>query len=87
MYHALKPDYLYYTYDDKNFLYYEMFTHSVAALLKIHKRLGLSLSEFRSKLVHLRDSGEAADRMIYTEVGSAAAELSDFLNYVISTFD
>ena len=84
MYHTLKPDYLYYVHSDKNFVYYEMFTHAVTALLKIHKRCGISLDKFRSALLHERDSGSAVKRIIHTVGGSAHTELCDFLDYVIS---
>ena len=43
MYHSLEPNRLYYGGRDRNVLYFDMFTHAAAALVKLHRRLGVSM--------------------------------------------
>jgi len=44
MYHTLKPNYLYYPGEDRNFVYFAILTHAMMAIYKIYRRCGLPLS-------------------------------------------
>ena len=41
MYHTLTPNYLFHPHNDRNFLYFQMITHTIMAYIKICKRNGL----------------------------------------------
>lgn len=62
MYHQLPPDRLYYGGRDRNYLYFQMFTHACAALVKLHKRLGLPMEALRDRL-RRQQEGLAAQRI------------------------
>ena len=40
MYHTLEPNYLFHPHNDRNFLYFQMVTHTIMAYIKICKREG-----------------------------------------------
>ena len=47
MYHTLKHDYLYYNRPDRNFVYYDMTTHTLFGLVKLYRRLRLPMADLR----------------------------------------
>lgn len=63
MYHTLHPDRLYYGGKDRNFLYFDMFTHAGAALVKLHRREGLSTESLHQAFARLLEEGEAVKRI------------------------
>jgi hypothetical protein len=50
MYHTLKPDYFYYPKSDRNFVYFEMMTHTLTALCKLYRREGLAVDALRTRI-------------------------------------
>lgn len=55
MYHCLPPNRLYYGGKDRKFLYFQMFTHACAALVKLHRRLGLPEHALREQLIRQKE--------------------------------
>ena len=51
MYHTLKPDYLYYARNDRNFVYYAVITHTLVALCKTYRREGLPMAALRERVL------------------------------------
>ena len=86
LYHTLQPDRLYYGGRDRNFLYFDMFTHAAAALVKLHRRHGLPLKALREGFAHLLQSGEAVRRIVYRPElkQSAYEETVSFLEQMLS---
>ena len=76
MYHTLKPDYLYYARDDRNFVYYAVMTHTLVSLCKIYRRLGLPMSELRAQVEPFLD-GRFAERVTDMIPGSPTTEETD----------
>lgn len=63
MYHALEPHRLYYGGKDRNFLYFDMFTHAAAALVKIHRRYGLPMDALHRQFVRMLEEGALVRRI------------------------
>ena len=57
IYHALAPDYLYYNRPDRNFLYFDMTTHALFALLKLYRREGLPMAELATAVERFLGGG------------------------------
>ena len=89
MYHALKPDRLYWGADNRNFLYFTMFTHATAALVKIHKRYDISTLSLGKRLQELLEEGNIVQRIAINCKSHEApyVETVDFLTYVCSVCD
>ena len=85
MYHTLPPDRRYYGGKDRNFLYFDMLTHAGAALVKLHRRLGLGVEELHRQFVRLLTEGDVV-RRIAPNCGPEqppVEETISFLNYMI----
>lgn len=84
LYHTLKPDYLYYAANDRNFVYFDYFTHAAAGLVKLYRRCGMDLGALRSRFKALfandtiirRVTSGSPDEPTYLEV-------EDFEKYVV----
>ncbi len=63
IYHTLKPDYLYYNGKKKNFLYFDIFTQALAALVKIYDRERIDKSELAKGTEALLTEGVAVRRI------------------------
>ena len=50
MYHTLKPDYLYYARSDRNFVYFQVISHTLVALCKLYRREGLPMKALRTRI-------------------------------------
>ncbi|MBO7763232.1 MAG: FAD-dependent oxidoreductase [Clostridia bacterium] len=74
MYHTLAPDYLYYARDDRNFVYFDVMTHTLAALLKIYRRHGLSMEDYRACLEAFLSEDAFLSRVTAEEAGSSTYE-------------
>lgn len=59
LYHTLAPDYIFCETEYVNFVYYQHFTHSVMALVKLGRKYGRSIREVLSKLY----AGESGKRL------------------------
>ena len=83
MYHTLKPDYLYYKDNDRNFVYFQMFTHSCMSLVRLYKtyrKLNVLHEKFR--LLFLDDN--VIKRITSGKEDSPAyIEIHDFIKYVL----
>ena len=62
MYHTLEPDYLYCTSNKRNFVYFDMLTHAIAALRKILVRLGMPMDGFVKEIDRLLCDRVAIER-------------------------
>ena len=84
LYHTLKPDYLYHTVGDRNFVFFALFTHAAAALVKLTGRLGLDSASLHARLSALAESGHAV-RDITAEAPDAPShiEAADFLSHMV----
>lgn len=84
-YHTLEPNYLYYKGTDRNFLYFDVLTHTVAALLKIHKKCGLPTDALAREIATLIESGKAVERIALDKRvhGTAHTETLNFLKYML----
>jgi len=88
MYHTLKPDYLYYNDSDRNFVYFQMFTHACMSLIKIYKRHGKNLKELGKRFATLFNSDKIIRRVTHDDVHSPAyIEISDFIKYILKYCD
>jgi len=84
MYHQLKPDRLRGT-GDRNFLYFDMFTHAAAALVKLYRRCGLPMQPLCEAFRTLLSSGAAEERVAPKAApdGLARSEVRHFLQAMI----
>ena len=74
LYHMLKPDYLYYANSDRNFVYFDYFTHAAVGLVKLCKRHGMDLSA-----LHTRFASLFADESVFRRVTDAAPDEPAYL--------
>jgi hypothetical protein len=88
MYHTLKPDYLYYKDPDRNFVYFQMFTHACMSLVKLYKRHGNSLEELGKRFETLFDDDKIIRRVTSEDEHSPAyIEIADFIKYILKSCD
>ena len=73
MYHTLKPDYLYYPRDDRNFVYFAVMSHTLVALCKLYRREGLPMLRLRERIEPFLD-GHFAERVSDGIPGSPTTE-------------
>ena len=84
LYHTLKPDYLYHASDDRNFVFFALFTHAAASLVKLTKRLGLPSASLSNELTALKESGRALSAITSRPADSPVSiETCDFLAHLI----
>ena len=83
MYHTLKPDYIYYKENDRNFVYFQMLTHSCMSLVRLYKKHD-NLNTLHEKLSALF-ADDTVIRMVTDEKEDSPAfiEISDFIKYVL----
>lgn len=74
MYHTLSPDYFYYARDDRNFVYFQMMTHTLAALLKIYRRHALPMEDLRAHLERFLGEDRFLHRVTNAPEGSSTYE-------------
>ena len=85
LYHTLKPDYLYSVSENFNFVYFQLFTHAIMAVIKIYKRTQMDISCLRERMENLFKDGQIIKNV--TSLGQTAseyAEIADFLDYALS---
>ena len=84
MYHTLEFRYLYYPYPDRNFVYFDMLTHSMAALVKLYKRENMDLSPLCAQFSAMLERGEIVKRITDTSPGAQTYEEAvNFIKYMI----
>lgn len=74
MYHTLEPNYLYYSFPDRNFVYLTMIKAVCIALIKIYKRNNLSINELKCKLAEFFKGEKVIKRITNTAPGEIAYE-------------
>lgn len=83
MYHTLKPDYLYYKDNDRNFVYFQMFTHSCMSLVRLYKKYR-KLNVLHEKFRLLFHDDTVIKRITSGKEDSPAyIEIHDFIKYVL----
>lgn len=60
IYHTLEPNYVYYKLKDRNFVFYDFWTHASASLVKIYKREKLNLKDLNRRFIEIDNKGEIA---------------------------
>lgn len=83
MYHTLEANYLYHTEPDRNFVYFQMLTHTCMAIYKIYRRLGLDMEQLHRFFADLF-ADEKIVRRITEDAsnGAALAETQDFIEHL-----
>ncbi|MBR2043025.1 MAG: FAD-dependent oxidoreductase [Clostridia bacterium] len=85
MYHTLKADYLYHEQNDRNFLYFYIFTHACASIIKIYKKSAMPLSELNAFFTDLFSGNKILRRITSAEKGEPAYnEVVDFINNTLN---
>lgn len=88
IYHSLQPNYLYYKHGDRNFVYYEIFTHAAASLLKLYKRLNLNLNSLNARFKELLEGDKIIQRITSTKPGEPAYdEIKGFMEQMLKQTD
>ncbi len=85
IYHTLEPNYLYYKHADRNFVFFDVWTHATNSLVKIYKRLSLDLSNLNKALVNLSNDNEFIESVVPNQPAehTARVELTDFIEQMI----
>lgn len=84
MYHTLQPNYLYHTYDDRNFVYFFMLTHACMAIYKIYKRCNLDIKQLHDFFCNLFYDGTVMNHIIEGRTDSSAeGETKEFIEYIL----
>ena len=84
MYHTLAPDYLYYAAADRNFVYFDIFTHACMALVEISKRSGKNLEKLYGRLEALFAGEKIIRRVTDTKSDEPTyIEIADFQSYIL----
>jgi hypothetical protein len=85
MYHTLEHNYLYYKLPDRNFVYFDVFTHALAGLVKLYKKLNLDLSKLNEKIKKVIAEGKVVDRIAYIKEPHQPTfvEITDFLTLML----
>lgn len=84
MYHTLPADYLYYKHNDRNFVYFDVFTHATASLVKLYKRLKKPLTPLYERFRALMDNEKIIKRITSEPQGTPAYdEIKGFMEQMI----
>ncbi len=85
MYHTLEPSYLYRRASSRNFVYFDIMTHAVAAMVKICLRHGLDKAALADRLERELACGGILRRVAPSESDRdvAVVETSDFIRHQI----
>ena len=84
MYHTLPADYLYYKHNDRNFVYFDVFTHACASLVNLYKRLSKPLSPLYERFRALMDDQKIIKRITSEPQGTPAYdEIKGFMEQMI----
>ena len=84
MYHTLTADYLYYKHNDRNFVYFDVFTHASASLVKLYKRLSKPLSPLYERFRALMEDEKIIKRITTEPQGTPAYdEIKGFMEQML----
>ena len=79
LYHTLKPEYIHHIEDDRNFLFFDIYTHAVMALVKIYKRCGLDVPSLEGRLEKLFADERTVRRITHVRCDEPAyIEVTEF---------
>ena len=85
IYHVLKPEYIHHCEKDRNFLFFDIFTHSVMSVVKIYKRNALDLTALKERLEALFADEATVRRITWTRSDEPAyIEIKAFFNGVLA---
>ena len=86
LYHVLKPEYIHHIEGDRNFLFFDIFTHAVGALVRIYKRCHLSKDELYSRLQKLFADEATIRRITHTKADEPAyIEIATFFDSILES--
>ena len=85
IYHTLEPNYLYYKHADRNFVFFDVWTHSASSLVKIYKRLGYDLDKLNKAFINLSKDNDFIESVVPNQPAehTARIELTDFIEQMI----
>ena len=85
MYHTLEHNYLYYPFPDRNFVYFDMVTHTCMALIKIYRRVGLNIGELHRFFCKLFTGDKMMKRITVAKKGEQTYNEFDlFVKYALN---
>ncbi|MBE6643260.1 MAG: FAD-dependent oxidoreductase [Ruminococcaceae bacterium] len=88
MYHTLQPNYLYHTYDDRNFVYFVMLTYACMAIYKIYERCNLDMKQLHDFFCDLFNGDTVLKRIVEDRTDSPAEEeTKEFVEYILRLTD
>ena len=84
LYHILKPEYIHHIEEDRNFLFFDIYTHAVMAIVKIYKRCGLDIESLTSRLEDLFADEQSIRRITHVRSDEPAyIEVAEFFKSVL----
>ena len=85
IYHTLEPNYLYYKLNDRNFVFYDMWTHASASLVKIYKREKLDVKSLNKRFIDVYNEGFIAKTVAPNQQSHqpSYAEIENFILHLI----
>ena len=88
MYHSLQANYLYHAEPDRNFVYFQMITHTCMAIYKIYLRNALDMKSLNKYFKNLFADDKILRRITDAEPKSHAyEETSQFIEYILRVTD
>jgi hypothetical protein len=85
LYHVLKPEYIHHCEKDRNFLFFDIFTHAVMSTVKIYKRNGLDTAALKARLEDLFANEETVRRITWARSDEPAyIEIKTFFRGVLA---
>ena len=84
LYHVLSPEYIHHIETDRNFLFFDIFTHAVMAVVKIYKRCSLDTEALAQRLGTLFADERTARRITHVRCDEPAyIEVTEFFKSVL----
>ena len=85
LYHTLEPNYLYYKLGDRNFVYFDVWTHSGASLVKLYKKFGLPLKNLNLQFEKVKRDGIVVKRITQGALPNQPSydEITGFIDIMI----
>lgn len=85
LYHTLEPNYLYYKHGDRNFVYFDIFTHSANSLVRLYKKFNKSTKALNLRFKRLKEEGAIFSRIAPNALPHepAFAEIQNFIEQMI----
>ena len=88
MYHMLQPNYLYHSYNDRNFVYFTILTYTCMAIYKIYKRCDLDIKQLHDFFCDLFSGDTVLKRITEGRANnSSEEETKEFVEYILRLTD